>query len=168
MKASLIIRQDLTFKEVLSSTFYLFLFSKRVKIFLLFILALSLLSSFLGFATTPGQFRFLEVFKIILSIILFLFVMCLLLFVVALFLYKTRPNLFKNIQYEFTLQGIQWQNENGRFSKPWDQVTKMKETSSFFMIYINRINFHVIQKRMFKDEYEISGFRNCLKETINK
>lgn len=167
MKASLIIRQDLTFKEALSSTFYIFLFSKRVKIFILFIMALSILSSILEFATTPAPFQLLQVFKNILPIILFLFVMSLLLFLIALILYKTRPNLFKNIQYEFTLQSIQWQNENGKFSKPWEQVTKLKETSSFFIIYINKISFHVIQKRMFKDTYEIFDFRNFLNEKIN-
>ena len=95
-----------------------------------------------------------------LVIIIFAFLGC-------LFIYKSKPYLFENISYEFTHWGVVRHGEKTEFSKPWRDITKIKETKAFFLLYVGNADFHIIQKRMFENDSSITEFRNLLKEHVH-
>ena len=162
MLNSFTIKQDLTLKDFFSSTVYYYLSGRLLKRFFLFLTLLMLLSTFVGPSTT-----FLEtLITIFVPIIILLLMVITGTFFICVFIYNSKPYLFKNVSYNFTHWGIVRHGERTEFSKPWREISKFKETKSFFLLYIQKTDFHIIQKRMFNDANELNDFRILLKENI--
>ena len=162
------IRQDLTFNEFLSSTLYYCFSGRLFKRFMLFLLGLTLLSSFLEYATTSREvqlgtfiYNFAPIFMIVPIVVVFSFFMC-------LYIYKRKPYLFNNVSYDFTLWGVVRHGEKTEFSKPWCDITKYKETKAFFLLYIGDRDFHIVQKRMLESSVRLDAFRQLLQENVKK
>jgi len=64
--------------------------------------------------------------------------------------------------------GHVWNNNEKEFSKSWKEIDTFKESKAFFFLYTDKYNVHVIQKRLFKDQYDVFAFRDLLNEKINK
>ncbi|HET6996106.1 MAG TPA: YcxB family protein, partial [Chitinophagaceae bacterium] len=84
-------------------------------------------------------------------------------FFVSLLLMRTvRPGFFKNI-YTFNHWGMHKKEGTADYSIPWKDFTKWEETWSFFYIYINNGDAHIISKKAI-DEKEQEEFRDFLKD----
>jgi YcxB-like protein len=74
------------------------------------------------------------------------------------YIFKTQKHLFENVTYQFTDWGIARHGNRTEFSKPWKEVSKIVETKSFFLFCFGVSDYHIIQKRMFKDSSELIAF----------
>ena len=163
MDTSFTINQDLTFKESMSSTLYYILSSKRFRIFVLFLAGLSVMSNLLS----PQGIEVKEILWDFASILMTGTILLLFMIILTLVFRKTRPSIFK-FSYHFTHWGMSWNNNEKEFSRSWKEINTFKESKAFFFLYTDRNNIHVIQKRLFKDQYDVFAFRDLLKEKINK
>ena len=132
MQESFTVRQDLTFREFLSSTLYYFFSGRLLKRFLLLVFGLTLLSTFLGFATTSKGFDLASVFYNLVPLGILTLLVVVFTFFICLYIYQIKAYLFKNMSYDFTHWGITRQGEKTEFSKPWRGITRVKETKAFF------------------------------------
>jgi hypothetical protein len=163
METSFTINQDLTFKESMSSTLYYILTSKRFRLFVLFLAGLTVMSNLLspqGIEAKKILWGFVSI--LMTGTILFLFMI-----ILTLVFRKTRPSIFK-FSYHFTHWGMAWNNNEKEFSKSWKEIDTFKESKAFFFLYTDKYNVHVMQKKLFKDQYDVFAFRDLLKEKINK
>ena len=168
MQTTFTINQNLTYREFLSSTLYFYLSAKLLRRFFLLVIGLSLFSNILGLMTTSKGLKVTDfVSAIVPSVILFLMVIIFSI-VICLIIYKSKPYLFHNVSYDFTHWGVVRHGEKTEFSKPWREITRVKETRAFFLLYIGRTDFHIIQKRMFGNINELDDFRSLLKEKTLK
>ena len=168
MHESFTIQQNLTFREFLSSTLYYCFSGRLLKRFVLFLIGLTLLTTFLGSATTsdgvrPGTFiyNFAPILLVIPIVVIFSFCLC-------LYIYYGKPYLFHNVSYDFTHWGVVRNGEKTEFSKPWREITKFKETTAFFLLYIGDRDFHIVQKRMLESQERIAAFRQLLQKNLKK
>ena len=168
MQESFTVRQNLTFSEFFSSTLYFYFSGRLLKRFLLLLIGLTLLSTFLGFATTSKRFDLEIVFYNLVPMAILILIIVIFSFFICLYIYKNKSYLFDNVSYNFTHWGITRNGEKTEFSKPWRDITKIKETKAFFLIYIGNTDFHIIQKRMFAGSAEQDAFRQLLKENVKK
>ena len=168
MQESFTISQNLTFREFLSSTLYFYFSGRLLKRLLLLLIGLTLLSTFLGFATTSKRFDLATVFYNLVPMAILIFIIVVFAFFICLYIYKNKAYLFDNISYEFTHWGVTRYGEKTEFSKPWRDITKVKETKAFFLLYIGNTDFHIIQKRMLAGSEELNAFRHLLHENIKK
>lgn len=165
MEDSFVIEQNLTFREFFLSSFNYYIAKKVLKMFLLILLAFSVLEVFLGIITI-NNLSFPVLVGTFAPIVVIVFLLITLTFLVCFFTYKSKPYLFQNVSYEFTHWGVVRNGEKTDFSKPWRDFEKFKETKEFFLLYIANTDFHIIQKRMFKDFDEMERFRALLTEKI--
>jgi hypothetical protein len=154
------IEQDLTFREFLSFTLYYYLTGKRTRKFFILIATLSLLSVILGLIATSNSIDLLVISTYLAPVVVSFFGLLLICFII----YQFKPYLFKKVSYEFTHWGVVRHGERTEFSRSWRDITNLKETKAFFLLYIGSTDFHVIQKRMFSDTEKLDTFRNCLIE----
>jgi hypothetical protein len=166
MQNSFIMSQDLTFREFLSSTLYYYFTGRLLKKILLLLIGLTLLSMFLGSATTSKGINLATVFRSVAPIVILLLLIVIFAFLICLYIYKSKPYLFDNVSYDFTHWGVVRYGDRTEFSKPWRDITKFKETKAFFLLYIGNTDFHIIQKRMFTKSEELNAFRQLLRENI--
>ena len=160
------IRQDLTFGEFLSSTLYYCFSGRLLKRVLLFLIGLTLISMFLGFATTSKSIDLATVLGSFVPIAILLLIVVIFAFLICLYIYKSKPYLFDNVSYNFTHWGVVRHGERTEFSKPWREISKIKETKAFFLLYVGNTDFHIIQKRMFTNLDELNDFRLLLQENV--
>jgi hypothetical protein len=163
METSFTINQDLSFKESMSSTLYYILSSKRFRLFVLFLAGLIVMSNLLS----PQGIEVKEMLWGFASILMTGMILLLFMIILSLVFRKTRPSIFK-FSYRFTHWGMAWNNNDKEFSKSWKEVDTFKESKAFFFLYTDKYNVHVIQKRLFKDQYDVFAFRDLLIEKINK
>ena len=162
MDNSFTIKQNLTFGEFLSATLYYYLSRKLLWRFFLLLIILGLLSILLGQITTSKALTAVDFIPVVAPlVILFLIAIC-------FYIYKGKPYLFHNVSYDFTHWGVVRHGEKTDFSKPWRNISKIKETKAFFFIYVGKSDFHIIQKRMFANMNELNDFRSLLKEKTLK
>lgn len=157
---------DLTLKESLDSTFYIYRSSKRVRRYLLLFLIIMIISQTLGWIVSPGPLTITSVLTILVPMVFMGLFVSLFIAVFSTYIYKSRPYLFRNVNYEFTHWGVTRYGEKTSFSKPWREITRYRESKNFFILYVDKMDFHVIQKRMFQDPFEEANFRDMLKENI--
>lgn len=163
METSFIINQDLTFKESMSSTMYYIFSAKRFRLFVLFLVGLTILSNLLS----PQGIEVKEILRGFASILIAGSILLFVMIVLSLVLRKTKPSIFR-ISYHFTHWGMAWKNNEKEFSRSWKEIDTFKESKAFFLLYTDKFNVHVIQKRLFQDQYDVFAFRDLLKEKINK
>jgi hypothetical protein len=156
--------QDLSFKEFLSSTLYYYLTGRRTRKYFAFMTALGILSTIFGFMTSSNGVGLSDIPIYLAPAIMLFFGMLDFIVLVCFVIYKFKPYLFKNVSYEFTHCGVVRHGERTEFSKPWREITNLKETKAFFLLYIGNTDFHIIQKRMFPDTEKLETFRDCLVE----
>jgi hypothetical protein len=70
--------------------------------------------------------------------------------------------------YEFTESALCSASELGHVSLPWAKFHKWKENKKMFIVYQSDVLFHLIPKRIFKTEEEISRLRAILTQSIGK
>jgi hypothetical protein len=70
--------------------------------------------------------------------------------------------------YEFTESSLCSTSELGNVSLPWGKFHKWKENKKMFIVYQSDVMFHLIPKRIFRTEEEISRLRDILSESIGK
>lgn len=157
----------MTYAEFLSSALYFYLSGKPLQRFFLFLIALTLLSMILGLATTSNRISLATIINYFVPLIIMFFIAIIFICLICLYIYKSKSYLFENITYDFTHWGVTRHGERTKFSKPWREITKFKETKAFFLLCIGNTDFHIIQKRMFETSGELNDFRNLLKENIN-
>jgi len=158
------IEQDLTFKEFLSSTLYYYLTGKRTWKFFVLIATFDLIIMIYGFVTSPSGVDLSVIPTYLAHSISLFFGMLVFIVLICFVIYKFKPYLFKNVSYEFTDWGVVRDGERTEFSKSWREITNLKETNAFFLLYIGSTDFHIIQKRMFPDQEKLETFRDCLVE----
>ena len=168
MQESFTVRQDLAFSEFLSSTLYYYFSGRLLQRFLLLVFGLTLLSTFLGLATTSKEFDPASVFYSLVPVGILLLLVVVFTFFICLYIYQNKGYLFKDISYDFTHWGITRHGEHTEFSKPWRDITRVKETKAFFLFYIGNKDFHIIQKRMLAGTEELIAFRQLIQEKIKK
>ena len=163
MEASFTINQDLTFKESMSSTLYYVLSGKRFRLFVLFLAGLVVVSNLLS----PQGIEIKDILVGFASILATGTILLLFMIILNLVFRKMRPSIFK-LSYHFTHWGMTWNNNEKEFSKSWKEIDTFKESKAFFLLYTDKYNVHVIQKRLFQDQYDVFAFRDLLKEKISK
>ena len=126
MESSFTINQDLTFKESMSSTLYYILTSKRFRLFVLFLVGLTVMSNLLS----PQGIEVKEILWGFASILMTGTILLLFMIILSLVFRKTRPSIFK-ISYHFTHWGMDWNNNEKEFSKSWKEVDTFKESKAF-------------------------------------
>jgi hypothetical protein len=130
------------------------------------LIGLSLFSNLLGLATTSKGLKVTDFVSVIVPLVILFLMVIIFIIVNCLFIYKSKPYLFQNVSYDFTHWGVVRHGEKTEFSKPWRDISKIKETSAFFLLYIGRTDFHIIQKRMFENMDELNDFKLFLKEKV--
>ena len=166
MQDSFTIKQELTFRDFLSSTLYYYFSGKLLKRFFLVLIGVSTLSMILGVVTTSKGIDlktivggFAPILILLLGVIAFAFFTC-------LYIYRSKPYLFDNVSYDFTHWGIVRHGEKTEFSMAWRDISKIKESKAFFLFCIGNTDFHIIQKRMFANSEELSDFKQLLRGNI--
>jgi len=101
METSFTINQDLTFKESMSSTLYYILSSKRFRLFVLFLVGLTVMSNLLS----PQGIEPKKILWGLASIFMTGTILLLFMAILSLVFRKTRPSIFK-ISYHFTHWGM--------------------------------------------------------------
>ena len=167
MLNSLRVNQDLTFQEFFNGTLYVCFSLKPLKRFFLFLLALSIISLLLGFVTTSNRLTIASLITEVMPILSLLVLVILLVFLFSFFTYRNKPGIFRNVTYDFTNWGVIRNAHQSQFSKPWRDMFKMKESNRFFILYFSNTDYHLIQKKMFKDKSEVDRFRTLLKENTS-
>ena len=163
METSFTINQDLTIKESMSSTLFYILSAKRFRLFIFFIVALATFTEISSLKENDLKGVLWNFLSILITIVILLIFIT----VLNLIFHKTKPTLFK-FSYQFTDWGMFWKKDNIEFSKSWKEVDTFKESKAFFLLYTDKYNVHVIQKRLFKNQYDVFAFRDLLKEKLNK
>ncbi len=167
MKETFSVDQNLTFKEWYSATLFFSLFTKFVHYFFIFFTLMSILRLYLDIHEFSGSWNLLHVLSFFLPMAIFIFVVAVILFIICLSIYKLMPHLFQNISYEFSNWGIERNGGKTEFSKPWNEISKFKESRLFILIFPKTLDFHIIQKTQFESINELNNFRNFLKEKTN-
>lgn len=167
MQSSLRINQDLTFQEFFSGTLYFCFSSKLVKRAAILILAGNVLSIFVELAANPNSLSSDSLFTQVIPIIAMLLLLVLLVFVFSIFTYTNKSDIFKNVTYDFTHWGIIRNAVQSQFSKPWRDLTEVKESKEFFILYFSNTDYHLIQKRMIGDKKEVGRLRTLLIENTD-
>src|SRR5215204_2515868 len=106
MQNSLTIRQELTFRDFLSSTLYYYFSGRLLKRFFLFLSGLTLLSMFPGFATTSKGIDLATIISNFAPLLILPLIVTALAFFVCLYIYKRKPFLFDNVSYDFAYWGV--------------------------------------------------------------
>ena len=164
MQSSLRVSQNLTFQEFFSGTLYFCFSSQLVKRAALLILAFNALSILVELEANPNSLTSDSLFTQVIPIIAMLLLLVLLVLVFCIFTYTNKSDIFKNVSYDFTHWGIIRNAVQSQFSKPWRDLTKVKESKGFFILYFSSIDYHLIQKRMIGDKREVDRFRTVLIE----
>lgn len=168
MKDSFTIDQHITLKEFINFTLYSYVHSRRIKSFFLLILLLDLVALVFGLLTGLTNFNSEVVFNMLTPLILLPVLLVIFAVLVSLLIYTSRPYLFKNVSYDFTHWGIIRNGEKTEFSKPWREITRYKETKSYFIFYIGNADVHFVQKKMFNDANELADFAFFLKDRMSR
>jgi hypothetical protein len=131
------------------------------------IFLLPLLSDFFAVITIKNfQMRLMSVFLALVPVIILLPALVIYTFVVSLFIYKNKSQFFENVSYTFDQRGIIKHVESQGVLRPWREISKFRETKSFFLVYISRMDFHLIQKSKFNGSEELANFRTMLKRNV--
>jgi hypothetical protein len=166
MQFSFNVNQDLSFFEYFKGALYYFN-NKRFKIFIAIIFIFPLLSDIFALLTiTNYRISLTSVFLSLIPIGILLLMAFTITLIVCSYFYNIKPQFFKNISYSFNHWGIIRNSEISGFSKPWREISKFKETKSFFLLYISGLDFHIVQKRKFNSSEDVANFRALLKENI--
>jgi len=168
MKDSYTIQQDVSLSDYYRICLHTYLYLKLTRRLFLFIAALSLLSSLLRVAGTDKSFSVVMFVYDLLPVLVLAAFFLVFSGLLCVYIYKTRPWLFKNVSYEYTHWGITGNGEKTEFSKPWREITGMKETKSYFIFYVGQRDLHFLQKKMFADAAELTDFRNFVNEKMNR
>ena len=164
MENTIIINQQLTFKEFVSSTLYFYLTGSLLKRFFAILFAILLVSLLLGLGTTDKGLDTTMIIGTVAPVIFLLAAATAFVFLSCLYIFKSKPSIFKNVSYEFTHWGIIRHADKLEFSRPWRDITDMKETKAFFLLYVGKTDFHIIQKRLIGDSIK---FRLLLKSNLS-
>lgn len=166
MQNPFIINQRLSLKEYFKLTLYFFLSQKIILRFFLFLFLLIGLSTFLGVVTTSENLNIGSLLKGLFPIIVMFVLLIAFIFTYCLWLYKSKSYFFQNVSYSFTDWGMIRQDEKMKLSKSWGDISKVKETKSYFLLYVGKMDFHIIQKEMFNTENETDSFRKMLESNM--
>ena len=167
MQKSYTIFQELTFKEFFISTLYLTSSTKIVKRLIVFVCIVSLLNLFLTYNLSKVQPGILTAIGCFLPIVYFIGLAILLCLVICLYIYSTKQYLFRDVSYDFTHWGVVRNGFKTDFSKPWRDISKVKETGQYFFLFVGKIDFHIIQKRMI-NQNDLTEFRIFLTDNMKK
>ncbi len=168
MQSSFSIKYHLTLLEFYYSSIYSAIRNKRLKKFYYLIPGILVLSGLLNFFldTKKSSYSIGLIVQFLFPILLFLIFLFVGIFILCLIVQLIKPNYFKNINYEFTHWGMFKKGIGFEYSSPWSKILKMKETKSFFLLYVSENDAHIVQKRMFKNEEEINNFKSLVIEKI--
>jgi hypothetical protein len=73
--------------------------------------------------------------------------------------WKMQPVLHKMIKYEITPDLVRIVTETATAEMTWASFTRFKESKGVFLLYPNKLVFHMIPKRAFASADEIESFR---------
>jgi hypothetical protein len=162
---------DLSWAEYFRLSLYSLLRTKIFRVLIVFVSCIALLTGLLGFLA-PGKNE-PDIFRAIVQVIgapliLFLFFfICILLG--SLFIVKFKPKFIRGISYRFTHWGMDRTGVNSEINIPWRNFRRLKETRSFFLIYVreNKIDtIHAIQKRKFVDSDQAEEFKRFVESNM--
>jgi len=169
MQNTIVVLQELTYKEFLSAILQVFARSRRLRAYLLIFIGMITSSQLLGYLTAPHySFGLIDLFKMLLIPALMVMGLVIVLTVISYILYRSKPHMFRDVSYEFTHWGVTRYGEEANFSKPWREIKRFKETKQFFLFYIGPVDVHIIQKKLIGDETWINAFRTMLQEQVRK
>jgi|SRR5882724_10535961 len=161
------IHQDFTFREYSRGMLATFLRVKKVMIFFIVLPLVLALSPLLGYFTVANYtFGWRELAQIILIPIILFGLMCGLVFILSLAFFRSKPAMFKNIIFRFSGTGMIKSISGMEITRDWKDFTGLKETKSFFLLYISKTDAHIIQKRLFGNQQEMDAFRDLLKANL--
>ena len=164
MRDTFIIQQDLSFKELCSSSFIVLAGGRLIKRYFVFLSSIIVVSFLLGALTSSDSSLGLErLLIIILAPVFLMTVFAIGLLLSCLFFYRNKPVLFRNVTYRFTHWGMEKTGKGILLTRPWSGFTKFRETPSFLLLYVSENDAHVIQKTMFSDKAELEAFKAFLK-----
>ena len=162
------IPQRLSYKEFLYAMLYVFVSSRRIRMFFLLMIIIMSSSQLLGYLTAPKyDFGLASVFLIAKVMVCMMLGGLTFVTILTFIVYRMQSHLFKNVSYEFSHWGITRDGEGTVFAKPWRDITRYKESKRFFVIYAG-LDPHIIQKSMLGDVERINIFRSMLEENIRK
>jgi hypothetical protein len=124
------------------------------------------ISMLLGVLTSSETFNLYTLITILGPLIGLIILLIAFIVLYTCIIYNTKSILFKRMIYNFTHWGLVKSGNGLEFSRPWREFLKVKETKSFFLLYISKNDAHVIQKRMFRNREEIKDFNFFLENNL--
>ena len=86
----------------------------------------------------------------------------------AIRVYRQHKALQRPIHLESTAVGLYGENETGHSTTPWTDYLRWKEGKTLFLLYVSDQMFHIIPKRFFNSESDITEFRNVLAANVRR
>jgi hypothetical protein len=164
MQETIIVNQEIGFKEFLKASFCLLPRMKSIQKVFKFLLAIGLFIALLGLFSQPlsntkWYLLILDILIPSLSLLIFLIVFM----PIGLFAQmKLKPNNFKDITYRFTNSGMEKIGKGINISNPWNKFLRSEETKNFILLFISDNDAHIIQKRMFEDDEKMENFKTMI------
>lgn len=164
MRDSYIIRYDPTWPEFYYFSLVTLFYMKFIRGLVVLIAICGLLSSLLGMVTTHGHPKkgVQVLLELIGSVLLLPAILSVGVVVLSTPMYVMRPDMVRGHTYRFSAAGMERITPGGQFSIPWSAFSRMGESRSFFMLFVQQNNgqqIHFIQKRMFADADAVQAFR---------
>ncbi|RXK58157.1 YcxB family protein [Lacibacter luteus] len=158
MQDTFLLNFDISYREYAGSLLRYLLKSKYLKLFLVFMLILSVVSLLLGFVTSTEANLIVSLISSLAPIVILLFFAPFLFLVFTAIIYFSNSPIFKPVNIEFNHWGVNRLSDRINLSKPWREIVKAEETKTAFHIYVSKNDFIIIPKRAFKDEIEMNNF----------
>lgn len=86
----------------------------------------------------------------------------------AIRIYRQRRAMQRSIRLEPTDTGLFSKSETGHGITPWSDFLKWKEGNGLFLLYVSDDMFHIVPKRFFNSEDDISEFRKILTTNVSQ
>lgn len=168
MKDTFILKQNLGLLEYVNATCYFALRMRNIQWIFFLVLALGLMSNFLGLVTGAKVDWWNAILSPVVTFVIFSFCGVIVLAIICLLIRLFRPAHFKNVTYTFTHWGMEKSGEGFLFTRQWNKFTGFRESRNFFFLYISDNDAHMLPKRLFANEDEVSEFRNFILEHLQK
>jgi hypothetical protein len=81
-------------------------------------------------------------------------------------LWKNSSNIRGVSRYSFSERGVDIQSPTARAELQWASFVTVRETSDFFLLYVRKSMAHIVPKRAFASEADVTAFRALVRNHI--
>jgi len=164
MQDSYTIRYDPTWPEFYYFSLVTLFYMKFIRGLVLLVAVCGILSSLLGMLTSSVHQKagIPALLQVLLTVVALPLIFAILALVLTIPLYVMRPDIVRRHTIRFSPAGMERTSATGSFLIPWINITRIRESRSFFLLFVQQTNgqqIHFVQKRMFADEDSARAFR---------